>query len=305
MRIQQTVRQIIFILILILVASGLRFLVVKLFAEPTLAEKNAPIFEEKNYQSTNIYIYNLTDEEEIYSKNAQEQRAPASLTKLMTSTVALENISDYSQSAPVLNDIYQEMVRENASMAGFDPGEKTTYNDLLYGILLPSGGECAGSMAVHVGGTTGDFVRRMNEEAEKLGLVNSFFNNPVGLDREGHYTCAQDIAMIFKRALSFDKFRRVISTSSIRSSKTSSHPGGLLLESNLLKELPKYSQEGFKIIGGKSGTTYNAGLCLVTLAEKNGKEIITVVMGYPFENISDPGDGDIVETLDILKSLEI
>ncbi len=306
MRIQQTIRQLKIIFILILIAVFLRKIVIeRIFAAPTWQEINTEILDKKNYKSTHIYVYNLTDEEVLYSKNSQEKKAPASLTKLMTALVAMEKIEDYNQPAPIVPEIYQKMIRDNASMAGFFSKEQTNYEDLLYGMLLPSGGECAGSLAYHTGGSTENFVSMMNKKAADLSLINTSFKNPVGLDEEGHYTCAEDMAMIFKEALKYEKFKDILPKASIRSSKTLNHPEGLLMESTLLKELAKYSQNGFTIIGGKSGTTYNAGVCLVSLAVKNDKEIITVVMGHPFEVITDPGDGHIVETIDILENLEL
>ena len=306
MKIKQTIRQIQIIILLVIIAVFIRKVVIEnLFAPPSPRETNTAILVEKDYKSTSIYVYNLTDEEILYTKNSQEEQAPASLTKLMTILVTLENVSDFDQPAPIVPEVYQRMVRDNASMAGFVSNENTSYNDLLYGTMLPSGGECAGSMAYHIGGSTENFVAMMNEQAAELDLSHTAFKNPVGLDTEGHYTSAEDMANIFKEALTFDKFKEVLSTASIKSSSTVNHPEGLLMESTLFKELPKYPQNGFKIIGGKSGTTYDAGVCLVSLAEKNDKEIITVVMGYPFELITDPGDGHIVETIDILENLEI
>lgn len=141
-------------------------------------------------------------------------------------------------------EIYQKMIRDNASMAGFLK-EQTNYEDLLYGMLLPSGGGCAGSLAYHTGGSTENFVSMMNKKAADLSLINTSFKNPVGLDEEGHYTCAEDMAMIFKEALKYEKFKDILPKASIRSSKTLNHPEGLLMESTLLKELAKYSPEWF------------------------------------------------------------
>lgn len=306
MKIKNTVRQIIVILLLCMTAFLIRNLITgTLFKKQTLVEINQPILDAREYKSSKIYIFNLTDEELIYEKNMNEKTAPASLTKIMTSILALEKVSDYNQAAPIIPEIYQEMVRANASMAGFKSNENTIYSDLLYGTLLPSGGECAGSLAVHIGGSKEKFIKMMNDKAKELNLDNTVYKNSVGLDTEGHYTTAKDIGTIFKHALGNEKFREIIATPSILSSKTNNHPEGLELVSTLHPELKDRPQEGFKIIGGKSGTTYDSGLCLVTLAVKNEKEIITVVMGYPFETIHDPGDGNIVETFDLLENIQL
>ena len=227
----------------------------------------------------------------------------ASLTKIMTCLVSIENIDDLSATAPIDTESYQRLVKENASMAGFYGGETTTYRDLLYGAMLPSGGEASDSLAINISDSTLDFVGLMNDKAKELNLSNTHFQNVDGMDEIDHYSSAKDIAMLLKYALDNENFRAVFTKKEYTSTQTADHPEGLYMQSTIFKHLDAYKQDGFEIIGGKSGTTDKAGLCWATLATKNGKEYIIVTMGAPYEDINDPGDGQIKDTLDILERL--
>ena len=244
-----------------------------------------------------LYIYNLTDDKEVKSENADKRRPQASLLKIMTVYTALQNISDLSAKAPVDSESYQKLVAENASMAGFSPGENTTFRDLLYGTMLPSGGECANSLAVNIYGNTEGFVRRMNKNASDFNMKDTFYKDVEGLDADGQYTTAHDIGILLKNCLKDGNFRAIFTRENYTSTRTQVHPNGVYMNSTVLGKAKNYRQNGFKIIGGKSGTTYKAGLCWATLVEKKGKEYIVVVMGIPFDDIKNTGDGQITETI--------
>ena len=145
-------------------------------------------FELKNYNSESIYIYNLTEEKEVAGLNESERRYPASLVKIMTVYVALQEIQDINGIAPIDTDSYKRLVRENSSMAGFVGKEKTTYKDLLYGALLASGGECAESLAINVSGNIESFVEKMNKQSASFSLENTNFTNVTGMDEKGQYS---------------------------------------------------------------------------------------------------------------------
>lgn len=155
-------------------------------------------FKDLTFESKNIYVYNITDEKEVLNINGEEKVAPASLTKIMTVIASLENIDDLSALAPVDKASYQEMVAVNSSMAGFYGKEQTTYRDLLYGTMLASGGECANSLAINISKTTEEFVKLMNEKSKEIGLNNTNFTNPEGLDEENNYSTAKDISELIK-----------------------------------------------------------------------------------------------------------
>lgn len=255
------------------------------------------------YNSKAIYVYNLTDNRKVTAYNEDQKLPMASLTKMMTVYVGLEKINDLDQLAPVDVESYQRLVAENASMAGFFGGETTTYRDLLYGAMLPSGGEASDSLAINISGSVLGFVSLMNEKAEDLELTNTHFQNVDGMDQLGHYSTAKDMAMLLKYALENEKFREIFTQKSYVSSYTNNHPEGLYMESTVFKRLADYEQNGFEIIGGKSGTTDMAGLCWATLSVKNGKEYIIVTLGAPYDDLDNPDDGHIRDTLQILEKL--
>lgn len=258
---------------------------------------------DSQFISKAVYLYNLTDDKEVLSKNENERLPMASLTKIMTVRVALKHITDLAATAPVDTDAYHRAIDMNASMAGFRGGEATSYRDLLYATMLRSAGEAADSLAINISGSMDNFVAMMNQEAEDLGLKNTSYANADGMDDPKNYQSAKDCAMLIKDSLEDGDFRAIFTKRDFVTRPTLDHPDGVYLESTVFSHLKKYNQNGFEIIGGKSGTTDKAGLCWATLAEKNGKEYILVVMGVPYDDIDNLNDGHIEETLRIYESI--
>ena len=279
---------ILFGLLVVLVFGGYKF----------IKDKN-----DSKHISKAVYLYNLTDEKEVLSKNENEKLPMASLTKIMTVRVALKNISDLGAPCPIDMDSYYRAVEMNASMAGFVGGEATSYRDLLYATMLASAGEAADSLAVKISGSMDNFVALMNREAESLGLKNTSYANADGMDDPRNFQSAKDCAMLIKDSLNDGNFRAIFTKRDFVTRPTPDHPDGLYLESTIFSHLKKYKQNGFEIIGGKSGTTDDAGLCWATLAEKDGKEYILVVMGVPYDDINNLNDGHIEETLRIYENI--
>lgn len=259
--------------------------------------------EDEKFISKAVYLYNLTDDKEVLSKNENERLPMASLTKIMTVRVALKHITDLAATAPVDTDAYHRAIDMNASMAGFRGGEATSYRDLLYATMLKSAGEAADSLAINISGSMDNFVAMMNQEAEDLGLKNTSYANADGMDDPKNYQSAKDCAMLIKDSLEDGDFRAIFTKRDFVTRPTLDHPDGVYLESTVFSHLKKYNQNGFEIIGGKSGTTDKAGLCWATLAEKNGKEYILVVMGVPYDDIDNLNDNHIEETLRIYESI--
>ena len=258
---------------------------------------------DSQFISKAVYLYNLTDDKEVLSKNENERLPMASLTKIMTVRVALKHITDLAATAPVDTDAYHRAIDMNASMAGFRGGEATSYRDLLYATMLRSAGEAADSLAINISGSMDNYVAMMNQEAKDLGLKNTSYANADGMDDPGNYQSAKDCAMLIKDSLEDVDFRAIFTKRDFVTRPTLDHPDGVYLESTVFSHLKKYNQNGFEIIGGKSGTTDKAGLCWATLAEKNGKEYILVVMGVPYDDIDNLNDGHIEETLRIYESI--
>lgn len=250
-----------------------------------------------DYTSPYIYLIDRKTGSVVHEKNAKEKAYPASLTKIMTAIVALEHINDLSETAPIDIDTYKKMVARNSSMAGFFGREKVTYRDLLYGTILSSGGEAANSLAVHIAGNVDSFVQMMNDKADEIGLNDTHFTNPEGLHNEDQYTTAFDMAKLLDYALDNGHFKAIFTKKTFLTTSTAEHPDGILLESSVLKFLNKEEQNGFEIIGGKSGTTSEAGQCWATLGLVNDHEYICIVMGAPLKDIRNPDRAQIADTL--------
>ncbi|MDO5715931.1 MAG: serine hydrolase [Tissierellia bacterium] len=239
----------------------------------------------------------------IFSKNRKEKVEPASLTKIMTAWVALEHIEDLQGQAPIDVESYRDMITKNASMAGFYGYEKTTYQDLLYGTLLASGGEAANTLAIRTAGSKEVFIEWMNDKAKELKLKNTHYSNPEGLHEKEEYTTADDIATVLDAALENKNFRQIFTSRQYRSSSTADHPQGVLIESTVLRWILPEDEKDFQIIGGKSGTTMDAGACWATLATKDQREYIVVVMGSPLEDLANKEMLQKRDTLELLKRI--
>lgn len=283
---------------IILLGFCLIFLIVGLYFV-----KRDSKFDLEDSKSKAVYIYNLTDDKKVYGKNENKPLPMASLTKIMTLLVSLDHVSELGELAPIDYDSYMRAVSENASMAGFLANETTTYRDLMYGTILASGAEAADSLAVNVAGSIDSFVDLMNEKAGELNLKNTSYANADGMDDKRNFQSAKDCAMLIKYGLEDGNFRAIFTKRDYLSQATNEHPDGVYIESTIFSHLKDYEENGFEIIGGKSGTTDEAGLCWATLAEKDGKEYIIVVMGVSFLDIDDLPDAHIRETLEYLERI--
>ena len=261
-------------------------LVIILISKDNIVDLINPIIGD--YESKYICVMDRENKAIIYEKNLKNKAYPASLTKIMTTIVALEHIEDLSAIAPVDIDSYRDMVEQNSSMAGFFGKEQVTYRDLLYGTMLPSGGEAANSLAINVAGNIENFVEMMNEKAAELKLENTHFTSPEGFHDKDQYTTAYDMAILLDYALENGHFKAIFTTDSYETTKTLDHPNGITLKSTVLSKLDETNQDGFTIIGGKSGTTYEAGQCWATLGIKDDYEYIVIAMGVPLNDISNP-----------------
>lgn len=261
-------------------------------------------FLKDDYESQYIYVVNRETKNKVINKNHKSKAYPASFTKIMTAIVAIENIDDLSAIAPIDIETYREMVNKNSSMAGFYGKEQTTYRDLLYGTILSSGGEAANSLAVNIAGSVEDFVILMNQKASELGLDDTNFVNPEGLHHKEQYTTAYDMGKLLDYALDNGDFRAIFTKESFNTTPTLDHPEGITLQSTVLSKLHDVPQDGFEIIGGKSGTTYEAGQCWATLAIKEDIEYIGIVMGSKLKDISNPDNKHIDDLVKIYEDIK-
>lgn len=145
----------------------------------------------------------------LASKNAEERIYPASMTKILTLLIAVEELSDLEEKVQIPVDEVLAEYERGASMAGFQPGEKVSVKDLLYGLMLPSGAECCTALACRISGSEEAFAEKMNERAKELGMLNSHFVNASGLHEEEHYTTVTDIMILLEQAIKNETFYEV------------------------------------------------------------------------------------------------
>lgn len=217
---------------------------------------------------------------------------PASLTKIMTTIVAIENLPDLNHEITITDEMVNDLYLYDATQAGFQPGETVRAIDLLYGVMLPSGADCCRALCFDIAGSEEGFVELMNQKAEKLGLQNTHFCDSTGLHDPNHYSTANDMAVILKYAWSNKTFREILKSPWHSTPGTNVHPDGITYYSTMYKGMSDQSVVGGEILGGKTGFTNSAGLCLASVAEIEGREYILVTMGawYNGEHYADATD---------------
>ena len=213
--------------------------------------------------------------------SSREQIYPASLTKMMTVIVAMEKLKSLDQEITLTMDMITPLYGRDATQAGFQPDETVAARELLYGALLPSGAECCIALAETISGSEEAFVELMNKKARKLGMENTHFCDTTGLHDPAHYSTVYDMAVLLKYCIRNKTFREIIESPWRFTGATNVHPDGITFYSTLFRNLPDPYVTGGKILGGKTGYTDAAGLCLASYAEICGREYILVTAGAP------------------------
>lgn len=229
--------------------------------------------------SANAILIRADDGAILLDKNASQRIYPASMTKIMTALLAIEETPDMEKKVTIKKPLIDELIRQDASMAGFKGGEQVSIHDLLYGVILPSGAECCVSIAEQLEGIEANFVRSMNMRAEQLGLTGTHFVNTTGLHDPDHYSTVKDIAALLSFAVKNPTFRKVFTTMKYRTSPTNLSSKGVSFSSTMWRGLNSLKAGKAEILGGKVGFTDQAGLCLASMASYNGKEYILVTAG--------------------------
>ncbi|MGE7622373.1 D-alanyl-D-alanine carboxypeptidase family protein [Viridibacillus sp. NPDC096237] len=239
------------------------------------------IQEEQRLFSENAILVDLKSGKVLFDKQSKVEIYPASLTKMMTAILAIESLPNLDQRITIPYEMFDKIRAENASVAGFVAQEQVSVRDLLYGNILPSGAEASISLAIAVSGSEKDFVKIMNDKAKKLGMNDTHFMNATGLHDNKHFSTVKDLSKLLRYALQNEKFYEVFTAKRYTTSATNVHPDGITFNSSMFERLPSTSIKGGTILGGKTGYTDNAGLCLASLAEKDGKQYIFITTGAP------------------------
>ncbi len=250
----------------------------------TYASKSPNVIElGSKIASDYAILIDLSSNMVVAEKNPDATIYPASMTKIMTLIVAYENCKNLDDTFTMTAAITDPLFIAGASVAGFSVGEEITVRDLLYGAILPSGGDATDALAVHIGGSIEGFVDMMNKKVLQMGLSNTHFKNPSGLHDNDHYSTPHEMAMILQYALQIEECKKILCTYQYTTESTSYHPEGLLLTSTMFSRMAGDESGSATVLGGKTGFT-NEGLhCLASLARVNstGKEYVLVTAHAP------------------------
>ena len=252
-----------------------RFLVIILFLLSIVPVKAIEI------NSKSGIMYNLNDDLIIYEKNKDDKLDIASLTKIMTAIITIEN-SNLDDYVTVKSNAFNGL--DGYALAGFKVGDKVTIRDLLYGLMLPSGAECANILAVNVSDSKEEFIKLMNNKVNELDIHNTHFDNVYGYDSSNNYSTSYDLSIILKYALLNDTFKEIYTSSEYTTTN------GLKFK----RTLDKYANgmDVSLIKGDKTGHTDKAGYCLSSISTIDGVDYLIITLGANTtkEFISDHND---------------
>ncbi len=232
---------------------------------------NSSIIEASSINSRACIVFDRNSKMILYGKNEQKQVKMASTTKIMTATIVIENcnLSDTVE-------VSKKAASTGGSRLGLKSGDKITIKDLLYGLMLVSGNDAAVALAEHVGGDIQGFADLMNNKANELGLTNTHYESPHGLDSDGHYTTAYELAKLADYALKNETFSKIVGTKNYTVT-INGYPKNLSNTNELLGNLNG-------VYGVKTGFTNGANRCLVTSCKRGDMDIICVVLGADTKN---------------------
>ena len=246
---------------------------------PEFTDSSVPFGEE--YDAKYALLFDVSNNEVVAYRNERTKMYPASLTKVMTLIVAVENIEDFSDTILITDDMVYPMQELDASRAGFQPNDTPTVKDVLYGMILPSGADASLAIAEYVAGSEKAFAELMNKKADELGLQDTHFTNVTGLHDKNHYSSARDMAVILEYAVRNKTCRQILSAVDYvyKEESDEMYPDGLTFTSTIFSRMYGNEMPFVTIQGGKTGFTDEAGNCIESYAEIFGKTYILVMCG--------------------------
>lgn len=218
--------------------------------------------------SKNAILYNMNDEEVIYEKNSDEMVQIASLTKIVTAITVIENIENLNEEVIITSEMLKGL--DGYAKVGFKVGDKLTYLDLLYALMLPSAADAALALSIQTSGSIEEFSNLMNQKVSEIGVTNSKFDNPIGKDSENNYSTAKDLSKILIYSLKNDTFKKIFNSNSYKIES---------LNKIVKKTITHYNTDTSLIVGSKTGFTYEAGRCLASTTTLDGVDYLLITLG--------------------------
>lgn len=250
---------------------------------PVAWASSSEIVDSMSVNAGAALLVDLDTDTVLFGQEQDKVIYPASTTKVLTALIVLQRIEAGELSLDTVvtcSNTFRKTLTYSAAGVDLQPGEEISIESLLYCLLLPSACDAANVLAETISGDLESFSQTMNDTAVALGCTSSHFVNPSGLHNKDHYTTCSDLYLIMKAALQYDEFRKIIATPSIILPATNVSEPRSLQNTNALLEGTKTTTYHYPdCIGGKTGSTYLAGYCLLSAAQRDGKTLVCIMMG--------------------------
>ena len=264
------------------------FLILFLFIPFLISALENPTLHSKYYG-----VYDLTDDKMLFSLNSDVETEIASLTKIMTVLVAIENVSDLDESVTITSKILNT-VSWDASVAGLEVGDVVTYRDLLYAAMLPSGADATNALAISIAGSIDGYVELMNAKAKSLGLNSTHYENVTGLDEDNHYSSVDDVIKLLKYSLNNEIFKEIYTT------RNYTLTNGLKVSASINFYNKIMDLDTSLILGSKTGFTDDAGYCISIYFKSDDHDLIAVTLNATRVNDNYYNVKDAVDIVDFV-----
>lgn len=251
-----------------------KVLIILIFFILVISKSTFATIEELDTSAKCIGVYNVNNLMPLYEKNSQIKTQIASITKIMTAIVCIDNIEDLNKTVIVDLPQVKKYYDEDYSTAGLKDRQEISYYELIATMLIPSGADSAACIALNVFGDYNLFINKMNEKARELKMYNTSFSNPIGSDDVNNYSTIKDISIMMKYALENEIIKKFMSEY-----EYTTKDGSIKVHNALFQLADIYRINVDKISGGKTGMTDKAGYCLASYSDKTGEPIICIVLG--------------------------
>lgn len=251
-----------------------RILLILMFFILCIPKNIFATFEDLNINAKYYGVYMSNNLDVLYESNSDQKVPIASITKIMTAIVCIDNIQDLSQTVKVNLAEVQKYYNDEYSVAGLRDSQEISYYDLIATMLIPSGADSAACIAINVFGDYSKFIEAMNEKAKEIGMNSTSFANPIGADDPNNYSTVYDVALMMKYALDNDIIKDLMSRY-----KYTIKGGSITVHNALFVLANLYGLDVSKIAGGKTGMTGDAGYCLATYSNNEENPLICIVLG--------------------------
>ena len=261
----------------------------------------------KALESNNVLLMCLNNGTVLLDKNGTERAFPASITKIMTLLLSVENLKDMEEHLVIQQADFDYLASRDASMSQYPVGVEIRVIDLMYGSFMPSGADASVTLAKRIAGSEAAFADMMNQKAAEIGMKNTHYANCTGLHEPDQYTTGEDIAVLLKYAFQNKLFMQIFTATAYTSAALPGLPNGKTFKSTMFNLLPQRTlPNGLSIVGGKTGYTDDAGLCLASYAvsDKTANEYILVTMKAPGGYWDEPYPNHIKDALTVYSAIK-